>query len=99
VDLQADAGREVGRIRALDLRRRDGARRRIRGRAEDERPGEIEGDAHVGQLVLDRLVRADLTSELLALLGVGDRVGQHALAGPEQLGCGRQGRELESRLQ
>ena len=95
VDLQADASREVCRLRALDLRRRDRAWRRVHRRAEDQRPGEVERDAHVGQLVLDGLVGADLAAELLALLGVGDRVGQHSLAGAEELGCGCEGGEVE----
>ena len=95
VDLQADAGREVGCVGALDLRRRDRARRRVHRRAEDQRPREVERDAYVGQLMLDRLVRPDLPAELLALLGVGDGVGQHPLAGAEQLGGRRQRREVE----
>ena len=66
--------------------------------AEDQRPGEVEGDAYVGERVLDRLVGADLAAELLALLHVGHRVGQHPLAGAEQLRGRREHREVEGRV-
>ncbi len=95
VHLQADAGREVGGVGGLDLGSRDGARCRIECGTEDQRAGEVEGDAYVGQLVLDRLVRADRATELGALLHVRDRVGEHSLAGTEQLCGGGEHGEVE----
>ena len=54
----------------------------------DERPGERHGHRHVGQLVLDRLERADGMAELMALAGVADRVVEQPRRSAHQLGRG-----------
>ena len=85
VDLQSRAGGQVGRIAARDLGRGDVlALGHDRG-AEQQRPGEVEGDPHVGQLVLDRLVGPDLPAELATLLRVRDRVREQPFPGTQQL--------------
>ncbi len=71
------------------------ARDRTDSGAVDERAREVEGDAYVGERVLDRLVAADLAAELLALLHVGDGVGQDPLARAEQLRGGGQHGQVE----
>jgi hypothetical protein len=96
VNLQADASGKVGRLCALDLRCRHRALCRVHRRAEHQRAGEIERDAHVGQLVLDGLVRPDLPAELLPLFHIRHGVGQHALAGAEQVRRRRERRQVES---
>ena len=50
-----------------------------RGGAVDERAGELERDARVGEVVLDRLERADRHAELPAFLRVLGRHVEHAL--------------------
>ncbi len=90
VHLQGRARGEVGGVSGGHLRGRHVTPVRVERGSEHERPREVESYADVGQRVLDRLVAADLAAELLALLHVGDRVGEHPLAGPEQLGRGRE---------
>ena len=63
-------------------------------RAVDQRPGQLERDVHVGELVLDRLIGADHLAELAALLGVFDRRVEHGLPRADQLRGGRQHTEL-----
>ena len=60
----------------------------------DQRPGQLERDVHVGELVLDRLVGADHPAELAALLGVVDGRVQHRLPRTDQLRGGGQCAEL-----
>ena len=52
--------------------------------------GPLERDQHVGELVLDRLERADGHAELLALLGVVERHVEDRLAGADHLERERQ---------
>ena len=87
VHLQTVARCEVRGVRRPPWRRRPRRGVAVERRAEEQRPGEVERDAYVGQLVLDRLVRTDRAAELAALLDVRDRVRQQALAGTEQLGA------------
>jgi len=68
--------------------------RQRQGRAVDQRAGQFEGDVHIGELVLDRLIRADDPTELGALLGVFDRGVQQGLASADQLRGGGQCAEL-----
>src|SRR5512139_1420598 len=63
--------------------------------ARSERAGEVEGDADVGHGVLERLVLPDEPAELLALLGVADRLVEEPLPGAEQLGGAGQGGSVE----
>src|SRR3954447_2055698 len=52
----------------------------------DQEPRAREIGGHVGELVLGRLEAPDRPSELLALLGVGERVVERALREPERRG-------------
>ena len=60
-----------------------------------ERPGALERDHHVGELVLDRLERPDRHAELLALLGVLERGVEDRLRGADHLERDGHGRLLE----
>ena len=96
VHLERRPGGEVRRVagaRPWPPRRRHGSPQR---RAEHQRPGEVEGDPHVGQPVLDRLVGADRRGRTAcAACTYVDRVVQQVLAEPEQLGRRRQHGEVE----
>ncbi len=62
-------------------------------------PGALDRDEHVGELVLDRLERADRDTELLALLGVLERHLEDRLAGAHRLECERDAGLLERTAQ
>ena len=59
------------------------------------RPGPLERDQHVGELVLDRLERADRHAELLALLRVLERDVEDRLRGADHLERERDRRLLD----
>ncbi len=63
------------------------------GRGVQQRPGELQADRHVGELVLDRLERPDRPAELGPLPGVPDAGLQQGTARAEQLrGTGQRAR-------
>jgi hypothetical protein len=96
VDLERRAGGGVRGVGSRHLRRRDvtggvlgPAAQGERGHV-DERAREVQRHADVGQGVLERLVLTDHTAELLALLGVADRLLEESLTGAEELRGARQ---------
>ena len=92
VDLEGDPGGQVGGVGGQGLGHR-GVRRsgpavagqRVGGPV-GGRPGELQLHPGVGQVVLDRLEAADGLAELLALLGVVGRQGDHPVGQAQQLG-------------
>ncbi|NDH96658.1 MAG: hypothetical protein EBZ17_04245 [Actinobacteria bacterium] len=56
------------------------------GRSIDERGRKVEGDLHVGEMVLDRLVRTDRFAELMSLGDVLDRGLEEATGHADALG-------------
>jgi hypothetical protein len=89
--LQRGPGRPLGRSGAGDLGRRHVPRGGALafgngdGRRAEQRPGELEPDRHVGELVLDRLERPDRPAELAPLPGMADAGLQQGAARAEQL--------------
>src|SRR4051795_4017664 len=78
--LARDPAREQLRLRTLDRVRM--ARLLQARRAPDERARGLDLGLHVGELLLDRLERADRTAERLALLGVRGRDVERRLGDP-----------------
>ena len=63
----------------------------------DQRARRLDLGGHLGAQVLHRLERADRAAELLALLRVGDRHLERAIARAEQVGRERDARRVERR--
>ena len=95
--LESDPCGTVRRIAGCDLGRRDGPGWVVvgQGSTENQWPGEVQGDPHVGKGVLDRLVGADRPTVLLALLHVVHGVRQQSLTAPQQLGGAGKDGEVE----
>ena len=94
VALQCLASSKIARLRRLRLRHRHVAATGDRigvvgnrpGRSIDERGRKVEGDLHVGKMVLDRLVRTDRFAELVSRGAVLDRGLEEATGHADALG-------------